>query len=163
MLSTCAFDLRPPSRQRDRRGVYEILLLSCPCLCFHSLTLDDGNAIGDDTQDVEHNVLEMLGADEWEGVAVGFLLAKVLYSSICNDGNVHYSCVVHTTAARPIVKTKTKPCFGTSTSTAVDIAHTPHHGPSPVYRCVYCLAGLRRCLRIVSPLKQSLAPLVMRV
>ncbi|CAM9153116.1 unnamed protein product [Pylaiella littoralis] len=39
---------------------------------------DDGNAVGDDTQDVEQNVLAMLGTDEWEGVAVGFLLAKNL-------------------------------------------------------------------------------------
>lgn len=38
----------------------------------------NGNAVEEDTQDVEQNVLEMLGAEEWEGVAVGFLLAKVI-------------------------------------------------------------------------------------
>lgn len=40
---------------------------------------EDGQALGDDTADVEQDVLEMLGFDEWEGVAVGFLLAKVYY------------------------------------------------------------------------------------
>lgn len=39
---------------------------------------EDGQALGDDTADVEQDVLELLGFDEWEGVAVGFLLAKVL-------------------------------------------------------------------------------------
>lgn len=38
---------------------------------------DDGEAVGDDTEQLEHNLLAMLGAEEWEGVAVGFLLAKV--------------------------------------------------------------------------------------
>lgn len=38
---------------------------------------DNGSAVEEDTQDVEQSILEMLGAGEWEGVAVGFLLAKV--------------------------------------------------------------------------------------
>ncbi|CAM9544049.1 unnamed protein product [Ectocarpus sp. 6 AP-2014] len=38
----------------------------------------DGKGLGDDTQDVEQDVLELLGTEEWEGVSVGFLLAKSL-------------------------------------------------------------------------------------
>lgn len=40
---------------------------------------DNGKAVGDDTEHLEHNLLAMLGTEEWEGVAVGFLLAKVRY------------------------------------------------------------------------------------
>ena len=46
-------------------------------LASFSTTPDDGNAVEEDTKNVEQNVLEMLSAEEWEGVAVGFLLAKV--------------------------------------------------------------------------------------
>lgn len=32
--------------------------------------------------DVNEDVLRLLGAEEWEGVSVGFLLAKVRYSEV---------------------------------------------------------------------------------
>ncbi len=53
-----------------------MLVILMPLDAF-SLAPGNGKAVGDDTEHLEHDVLAMMGAEEWEGVAVGFLLAKV--------------------------------------------------------------------------------------
>ena len=41
--------------------------------------------MGEHTEGVEGDVLVLLGYDVWEGVAVGFLLAKVRASSLASQ------------------------------------------------------------------------------
>lgn len=40
----------------------------------------DGEGLGENTEGVEGDVLVLLGSNVWEGVAVGFLLAKVMWA-----------------------------------------------------------------------------------
>lgn len=44
---------------------------------------DNGKGLLEAPNDPNQDVLELLGSHEWEGVAVGFLLAKVTARVIC--------------------------------------------------------------------------------